>query len=57
MKSHEKIDRIIGKCPIKLKQLEFDMCVGWCLMYFRVKISLIAEYLFFVGVVIHNVFA
>ena len=33
------------------------MCVGWCLMYFRVKIYLIAEYLFFVGVVIHNEFA
>ena len=33
------------------------MCVGWNLMYFRVKIYLIAEYLFFVGVVIHNVFA
>ena len=28
------------------------MCVGWCLMYFRVKIYLIAEYLFLVGVVI-----
>ena len=33
------------------------MCVGWCLMYFIVKIYLIAEYLFFVGVVIHNEFA
>ena len=33
------------------------MCVGWCLMYFGVKIYLIAEYLFFVGVVIHNEFA
>ena len=32
------------------------MCVGCCLMYFRVKIYLIAEYLFFVGVVIHKVF-
>ena len=33
------------------------MCVGWCLMYFRVAIYLIAEYLIFVGVVIHNEFA
>ena len=33
------------------------MCVGLCLMYFRVEIYLIAEYLFFVGVVIHNEFA
>ena len=32
------------------------MCVGWCLMYFRVEIYLTAEYLFFVGVVIHKVF-
>ena len=32
------------------------MCVVWCLMYFRVKIYLIAEYLFLVGVVIHKVF-
>ena len=31
------------------------MCVGWCLMYFRVKIYLIAEYVFFVCVVIHKV--
>ena len=33
------------------------MYVGWCLMNFIVEIYLIAEYLFFVGVVIHNVFA
>ena len=33
------------------------MYVGWCLMYFRVEIYLIAEYLFFVGVVKHNEFA
>ena len=33
------------------------MCVGWCLMNFIVEIRLIAEYVFFVRVVIHNVFA
>ena len=33
------------------------MRVGWYLMYFRVEIYLIAEYLFFVGIVVHNVFA
>ena len=32
------------------------MCVGWCLMYFIVKIYLIAWYLIFVCVVIHKVF-
>ena len=31
------------------------MCVGWCLMIFRVKIYLIDDCLFFVGVVIHKV--
>ena len=33
------------------------MYIGWRLMNFNVEIYLIAEYLFFVGVVRHNVFA
>ena len=33
------------------------MYIGKCLMNFRVEICLMGEYLFFVGVVIHNVFA
>ena len=32
------------------------MYIGWRLMNFNVEIYLIAEYLFFVGVVIHKVF-